>query len=294
MPRKIVVTGASSGIGAASARRLGREGDHVILLARRKAALEEVAADVRALGGSASCYPVDLCDMQATAEVCQQILQNEGVPDVLFNNAGLGRWLYVEETEIEEAAQMMHVPYTAAFQLTRAFLPGMQSRQSGFILNITSPAGVMAWEGATAYVTARWAMRGFSKALQADLQGSGIRCSLLMLGKVSSEYFKSNPGSEERVPGISKLYKTLTPEEAADAVLHCIETQPKAFILPRPMAWTIKLHQHMPETVEWFVQRSGSSHKPTQAHRFQIGALATGIGVTGVGLLALLKRLNQN
>lgn len=288
--RKIVISGASSGIGAASARRLGREGDHVILLARRAAALDEVAADVRAQGGSASCYPVDLCDLQATAEVCQQIVQREGIPDVLFNNAGLGRWRYVEETDIEEAAQMMHVPYTAAFQLTRAFLPGMQSRQSGLILNITSPAGVMAWEGATAYVSARWAMRGFSKALQADLRGSGVKCTLLMPGKVSSEYFKSNPGSEERVPGISKLYKTLTPEEVAEAVLHCIQTQPKELILPRPMAWTLKLHQHLPATVEWFVQRSGSGHKPGEARRFEIGALATGAGLVGLGLLALLKR----
>lgn len=287
-----VVSGASSGIGAASAQALANQGAHVILLARRQEALEALATEIQAKGGQASVYAVDLSDPTATEEVTQAILQEHGPPDILFNNAGLGRWLYVEETSIAEATQMMAVPYLAAFQLTRAFLPAMKARGSGHILNITSPAGVMAWEGATAYTAARFAMRGFSQALAAELADSGLAVTLLMPGKVSSEYFASNPGSEARLPGISKWYRELSPEEVAQALIVAIEKEQREVILPALMKWTLRLHQLLPRTVEWTVRQSGSAERAGQSKRFQLGIGLTGLA--GLGMLsAILLRGRQ-
>jgi len=167
----LVITGASSGIGAATARAAAREGARVVLLARSQGKLEDLAEEIRREGGQAWVYPVDLTDDQAVAEVAERITREVGTPDILVNNAGVGRWLATEETSAEEAVSMMAAPYFAAFFLTRAFLPDMLRRHTGTIVNMTSLASRIVWPGAVAYTAARWAMRGLTEALRADLSG---------------------------------------------------------------------------------------------------------------------------
>ena len=99
---KILITGASSGIGAATARAAACEGAQVILLARTSSKLEQLAADIRRDGGRASVYPVDLTDSGVVDQCAQQIMNAVGIPDVLVNNAGAGRWLSIQETQPEE------------------------------------------------------------------------------------------------------------------------------------------------------------------------------------------------
>ena len=136
----VLVTGASSGIGAATAKLYGARGAHVLLLARNETKLDEVAAAIRRNGGAASPYAVDLADASAIAETSARIKREAGTPDILINNAGAGRWLSVLETSAEEALAMIEVPYLAAFNLTRAFLPEMIARGTGAIACVTSPA----------------------------------------------------------------------------------------------------------------------------------------------------------
>jgi uncharacterized protein len=116
--RLVLITGASSGIGAATAKAMTREGGRVILLARRRSALEETAAEVKKMGGQAWVYPCDLADARAVEQTAQAILSEAGVPDILINNAGAGRWLPIEETDPAEAVQMMASPYFGAFYMT--------------------------------------------------------------------------------------------------------------------------------------------------------------------------------
>jgi short-subunit dehydrogenase len=127
----VLITGASSGIGAALAKLYGRAGAHVLLLARNAERLAAVAEAIRRGGGSATAYPIDLADAKAIEETSAKIAREVGTPDVLINNAGAGRWLPVVKTTAEDAASMIEVPYLAAFNLTRAFLPYMLTRQSG-------------------------------------------------------------------------------------------------------------------------------------------------------------------
>ncbi len=108
--KTMLITGASSGIGAATARAAAREGARVILLARTQAKLEQVAGEIRRDGGRAAVFPVDLTDTQAVAAVAAQVTAELGTPDVIFNNAGTGRWLFAEETSPQDAVAMMAAP----------------------------------------------------------------------------------------------------------------------------------------------------------------------------------------
>src|SRR5437870_3797790 len=116
--RLVLITGASSGIGAATAGAMAREGGRVILLARNRDGLEQVAAEIKSKGSQAWVYPVDLSDSAAVDRTGQAILQEVGVPDILINNAGAGRWLSIEQTSAEEVMQMMAIPYFGAFSIT--------------------------------------------------------------------------------------------------------------------------------------------------------------------------------
>ncbi|HLF24891.1 MAG TPA: SDR family NAD(P)-dependent oxidoreductase [Anaerolineae bacterium] len=252
----ILVTGASSGIGAATARLLAQQGGRVLLLARRQAVLEEVAADIAAHGGAALAYPVDLADPQAIVRTATAIENEVGTPDVLINNAGAGRWLTIQETSAREAEQMMALPYLAAFNLTREFLPRMLSRGSGHIVNVTSVASRLVWPGAAAYTAARMALYGFNAALRTELRGSGINVTLALLGSVSSEYWAHNPGSADRLPQIAKRTPMLTTEQAAQAIVRGIEGNAREIVRPRLFRFIFLLNTLFPGNTER-VLRSG-------------------------------------
>jgi uncharacterized protein len=255
--RVVLITGASTGIGASTARAMARKGARVLLLARTEAALQQVAADITAHGGEAHVYPVDLSDPAAVDRVAQTIKREVGTPDVLINNAGAGRWLSVDETSPAEAIQMMAVPYFAAFAVTHAFLPEMLRRNSGQIVNVTSPACYMAWPGATAYTAARWAMRGFTEALRADLHRTALQVTLIVPGKVSSPYFEHNPGAEERMPKIARIYGTLTPEQVADAIVYSVEHKRREIVFPLLVRLTVLTHNLLPRPIEWLMIVTG-------------------------------------
>jgi len=253
----VLITGASSGIGAATAKAMARNGGRVVLLARTQAALEKVDRDISASGGEAKVYQIDLTDAEAVAKVAKTITAQIGTPDILMNNAGAGRWLFVDETSPAEAVEMMAAPYFAAFYVTRAFLPDMLRRGTGHIVNITSPASRIVWPGATAYTAARWAMRGFTEALRSDLRGSGVRVTLAVLGKVSSAYWEHNPSSEERLPKIARLIPTLTPEQAATAIVQGVERNAREIVAPFMLKIIYMQHAVFPRVVEWMMSSTG-------------------------------------
>ncbi len=261
--RLVLITGASSGIGAATARAVGRAGGRSILMARNRPALEGVATEIRAAGGQAWVYAVDLADAAAVQQAAEQIVPEAGLPDVLIHSAGAGRWLFVEETPPAEAVAMMAAPYFAAFYVTRAFLPAMLQRGSGHIVVINSPASRAAWPGATGYAAARWALRGFTEALRADLYGTGLAVTSVVPGLVLSPYFDHNPGSLERAPKIARLIPDLTTQQTANGIVWAVEHNRREHILP-PMLWLFyQLHGLAPWLVEGLLVRTGWQH-PTR------------------------------
>jgi uncharacterized protein len=266
MSKLVLVTGASSGIGEATARLYGRKGANVLLLARNRERLDRVAAAIAKDGGGAAAYPVDLADARAIAEVSARIDREHGVPDILINNAGAGSWKSLLDTSAEEALAMIEVPYLAAFNLTRAVLPGMIARGSGAIACISSPASYLVWPKATAYIAARHAMLGFTEALRADLKGTGVNVTLVVLGTVETPYWEHNPGSRENLPAPNaQLVPVLTPDEAAQAIYDGVARGKRTVFKPGIFRALVLLNAIAPRAVAKQLRRTLPKHKPDSA-----------------------------
>lgn len=258
----VLVTGASSGMGEGIAKAMANAGGRVVLLARNEASLARVANEIKARGGEAHIFPVDLKNADAVADAARRIIQTVGDPDIIVNNAGSGKWRFVDETTPAEAMEMMAVPYFAAFSVTHAFLPAMLQRNSGHIVNISSVASRFVWPGATAYTAARWAMRGFTEALRSDLHGTGVHVTLYESGTVKSPYWEHNEGSYERLPKISKLIPILTPEEVGKAIVKGVEGNKRLIVIPFMMKTIYWQHTLFPRAVQWLMNATGYRRTP--------------------------------
>jgi uncharacterized protein len=261
--RIILVTGASSGIGAATAIALAKLGATLVLAARGEDALQSVAATIRAGGGSAHVYAGDLTNASVTEQLHARIVEQVGHPEIVVNCAGAGRWLFTEETSPQEMVQMMSAPYFAAFYITRLCLPEMLRRRQGQIVNVNSPAAWGGWPGAAGYTAARYAMQGFSNALRMDLAGTGVQAISIVPGKTTSEYFDRNPGAIERLPKIGALIPTVTPQQVALAIVDAIAHNRREVVLPFMLQLFFISNHFFPSLVEWMIVKTGWSHTHT-------------------------------
>lgn len=255
--KTILVTGASSGIGAATAREFAKKGAAVILVARNEKKLKTLVDEIVIDGGRASYYVADLSDAGQVVQLAERVKAEAGIPNVLINNAGQGVWKFIDETDYDEVSKMMAVPYYAAFYLTKAFLPGMLERDSGLIVNMTSYAGFIAFTGATAYIAARTAMIGFHNALTADLYGTGVKTSLAYFAKVTSDYWENNPGSEERLPTSQALIPVITPQKAARAIVQGVVKEKKKITTPFMIHVMNFLIRYFPWLTRWIINKTG-------------------------------------
>ncbi len=252
-----VVTGASSGIGLATARRLGRDGASVVLVARGQARLEEAAHEIERAGGRAWPMAADAADGAAVLALAETVRTRVGVPSVIVNSAGAGVWRYIEETPPDAATAMMGAPYGAAFNVTHAFMADMLAAKQGVIVHVGSPFSMLPWPGAVAYGASRWALRGLHEALCQDLRGTGVHSCHVVFGKVSSAYFENNPGSEDHIPGVGKLIREVSPEECADVIAGVIR-RPRAEVQHPPLLRAFYgAARVMPGTVKWLTALTG-------------------------------------
>jgi NADP-dependent 3-hydroxy acid dehydrogenase YdfG len=255
-----VVTGASSGIGAATAHLLSRKGWRVVLVARRADRLVDLAAKVAQAGGQARAEALDAADGAAVMSMADRVLAEWGVPKLVVNSAGAGTWRFLEETSTDEIVEMMGTPYLAAANTCRAFMAEMISKGRGLFIHVGSPASVMAWPGATAYTASRWALRGLHEALWQDLRGTGVASSLIYFGEVASEYFASNPGSHEHIPRIGSWMPVSSSESCAEAILRVVRRPRRIVFHPsslRLMAWAAAI---APGSLRWLAARTGRKH----------------------------------
>jgi short-subunit dehydrogenase len=253
----VVITGASSGIGEATAKRYGAAGAHVLLLARNAERLYGVAHAIREAGGTATAFPIDLVGSEAVKELAARIEGEIGTPDLLINNAGAGRWLPLLETTPEDARAAIDVPYLAAFNLTRAFAPAMIARRSGGLVFITSPASYLAWPNASAYIAARRALAGFAEALQSELKPTGLFVTLVVLGNVTgTAYWEHNPGSRKNLlrphPG---LIPDLTADQAANVIFEGAEERKRFVVAPWQYRVLFLLNTLFPNTTASQIRR---------------------------------------
>ncbi|MGB5220341.1 MAG: SDR family NAD(P)-dependent oxidoreductase [Polyangiales bacterium] len=268
----VLITGASGGIGAATARAMAAAGAKVVLLARTQSKLDAVAEDIRGAGSEAFVYPCDFSDANAVSATATRIKAEVGVPDLLVNNAGAGRWLAVEETEPEEAVAMMSTPYFAAFFATRAFVDDMVRRGNGRIANVNSPMAYLVIPGATGYAACRCALRGFNDSLRSELRGTGVGVTHLVFGEVTSDYFENNPGSHERIPSIGKIIPVLSPEKTAQYIVRAIAADKDEIVRPLMMKLILIFTRLLPRTSAWLNAKTGwqrpkGTRSPPPTHR---------------------------
>jgi len=218
--RRILITGASSGIGRAAAVRLGASGARAIVVARRKDELDAVVREIAERGGEARAYPADLRDEDACTGLVESVLRDVGGVDVLVNNAGhsIRRAMERSVDRAHDFERTMAINYFAAVRLTLGFLPGMLERGRGHVVNVSS-LGVLA--GAphfAAYISSKAALETMGRHLAFELRPRGIAVTNINLGLVHTPM--SAPTDHLRqLPGMS-------PEEAADWICEAIVRRP--------------------------------------------------------------------
>lgn len=190
--RVALVTGASSGIGAATARRLAATGLRVILVARRRERLLELQAEIEATGGRAEIMVADLGRETERMRVFEQACE----ADVLVNNAGFGWYGYFAKMPWETAREMLHVNLEATAHLTWLFLPGMLARKRGHVVNVGSVAGGIPSQGITLYAATKSFLDAFTTALHRETRGTGVQVSVVRAGPVRTEFCESAVGRE--------------------------------------------------------------------------------------------------
>jgi uncharacterized protein len=183
-----VVTGASSGIGSATAKRLAREGMQVVLVARRVNRLEELADEIRQAGGQAYAIPADLTNEAERLSVFQEVTERFGNIDVLVNNAGLGWYGYGDKMSWRTAWEMLQVNVEAVVQLTLDFLTKMRQRDAGHIINIGSISGSIPSQGIALYGATKSFLDNFTTALYRELTGTRVHISVVRAGPVRTEF----------------------------------------------------------------------------------------------------------
>lgn len=183
-----LITGASEGVGAAATRRFAREGADVVLVARREAPLEAIAAEVRALGRRALTVAADVADGAACARAIDRTLETFGRLDVLVNNAGAHARGPFEGRTTDEIATMVDVNVRGPLVLTRLALPALRAR-GGAVVNVASLAGQVPLPDAAVYSATKFALRAFSFALADELRDTGVRVSVVSPGPIADTGF---------------------------------------------------------------------------------------------------------
>ena len=183
-----IVTGASSGIGRATALALGREGARVVLAARRKERLLAVAEEIRAAGGEALAIPTDVAEEAEVRALVDATVARWGRIDILVNNAGVGLLARVAETGPREFERLMAVNFFGAVYGILAALPIMLRQGSGHIVNVASVVGKRATPYRAAYAASKFALVGLSQALRMELRGTGVRVTCVCPIGTESEF----------------------------------------------------------------------------------------------------------
>jgi NADP-dependent 3-hydroxy acid dehydrogenase YdfG len=184
--RPAVITGASSGIGAATALTLAAAGFPVALAARRTDRCQALAEQIRDAGGEAAAYGLDLRDPAAVAGFARDVTADLGPVEVLVSNAGTVAPGVVHEVDPERFAREIDLNLLGAHRLVRAFVPGMVGRRRGDIVFVSSDVAVRTRPFMSAYAAGKWGLEGMAHAMQQELEGTGVRASIVRPGPTAS------------------------------------------------------------------------------------------------------------
>jgi NADP-dependent 3-hydroxy acid dehydrogenase YdfG len=225
--KTVLVTGASAGIGWATALEFGAQGANVVVTARREERLKELCEKILASGGKAVYFAGDAA-VEETAEKCVALaVATFGKLDILINNAGAGNYKNLIDTSAEEYDALMDANMKSSFLFTRHAAPVMIEQKSGEILFISSVAGLQGYAGEAVYCASKFAQIGFAQALDGELRKYGIKVGTICPGGVKTEFAVGKGRTEE---GVKTSYM-MEPHEVADAIVFACKQPRNARIL---------------------------------------------------------------
>lgn len=214
-----IITGASSGLGRATAARLARDGIRVALLARSSTDLAEVQQEVKQAGGTSSVHTVDLADADALVAAVHEVVETWGGVDVLVNNAGTDVPGPVEELAVEDWDRVVDVNLRAPFLLSKLVFPHMRTAGGGTIVTISSVAGRRGWANAAAYCASKFALTGFTQALAAEGRPHGIRACVVYPGAMATHWGTFDPQERGARTGRPQPEdEALAPDQVAELI----------------------------------------------------------------------------
>lgn len=222
-----IITGASSGIGAATAHALAHEGARVALLARRAERLEELAGQIHAQGGTALAIPMDVTDEAQARAAVQQSLETWGQVDILVNNAGVMYNGPIDGASTDDWRRMVDINVMGLLYMTHAVLPIMKQQQRGHIVNISSVAGRLAFANSAVYNATKWGVVGFSEALRQETFQHNIRMTIIEPGLTDTELIDqiAHDATREAFQRRMQAMQPLRGEDVANAIRYAV-TQP--------------------------------------------------------------------
>ncbi len=219
--RTILITGASSGIGRAAALKLGEAGGTVLLVARTRTKLEEVADEIKQAGGTAYVHPADLSDVDDIDRMADEVLRDHGVVEILVNNAGKSIRRSVDRSydRFHDYQRTMALNYFAPVKLILKLLPIMRDHGTGHIVNISSIGLQVNTPRFAAYLASKAALDAFSRSIAPEIIGDGVHVTTVYMPLVRTPMIAPTK-TYDRFP-------TLSPEEAADMISEAIRKRPK-------------------------------------------------------------------
>ncbi|HEY9845386.1 MAG TPA: SDR family oxidoreductase [Candidatus Caenarcaniphilales bacterium] len=247
-----LITGASSGIGAACAKQFAQAGVKLILAARRMDCLEQLAAQLTQESQiETHLLSMDVSNRTDVAAILQGLPDAWANVDILVNNAGLSRGLdKLHEGSIQDWEEMLDTNVKGLLYVTRALVPGMVQRGRGHVVNIGSIAGHQTYPQGNVYCASKAAVRALSEGLKQDLLGTPVRVTSVDPGLVETEFSQVRfRGDTQRAKNIYKGLTPLTPEDVADVVVYCV-TRPahvnisEVLVMPTDQAGATLVHRH--------------------------------------------------
>jgi NADP-dependent 3-hydroxy acid dehydrogenase YdfG len=218
----VIITGASSGLGEATARRLAKNGAKLMLAARREDRLKELVADIQKDGGIAKYHVTDVSDRNSVEALAKATYQAYERVDVLVNNAGLMPLSPLDEIKVDEWEKMVDVNIKGVLYGVAAVLPIMRQQKSGHIINLSSVAGHKVFSGGTVYCATKFAVKAISEGIRLESHGQ-IRSTNISPGAVDTE-LTNTISHDETAKGINQLYSVAIEADAiARAITYAIE-----------------------------------------------------------------------
>lgn len=257
----VIVTGASSGIGEATAREFAKEGARIVLAARRVDKLQELAGEIAAMNSGAETLVIqaDLSKLEDIQAMIRQTLERFNRIDVLVNNAGFGRLDWLENLDpVKDIQAQIDVNVMGVIQTTRQVLPVMIEQRSGSIINMCSMAGLVGTPTYSIYAASKHAVHGFSEALRREVKPWGIDVSLIYPGGVVTE-FTQHAGIKRKTNAKTPAFMLLTAEQVGQAVVKLVRNPKRMLVIPWLWNVTVFMNKFLPGLVDY-----------TTIHRFTI------------------------